>query len=176
MNTPRVRGVLVMDSEGGRIAVKYFGCFPNHADQLAFEERLFKKTQKTSARVDADIIPFEGMTVIYKFTADVFTYWLCDDNENELILLSCQAALEEALSNLLRGQVGKRMVVENLDLLLLCIDEIVDEGLILETDATQIIQRAAMKVQGDGSDVPIAEKTLTQAMQAARQQFFRSIR
>lgn len=49
-------------------------------------------------------------------------------SENELIVLSVLYALEETMSNLLRNMVSKYVVVDNLDLLLLAIDEIVDDG------------------------------------------------
>ena len=40
-----------------------------------------------------------------------------------------------------RGSVDKKTVLENLDLALLAIDEVVDRGLILETDPATVAQR-----------------------------------
>ena len=42
-----------------------------------------------------------------------------------------------------RQSVDKRTIVENYDLLSLAIDEIVDDGVILETDPTIIVQRVS---------------------------------
>ena len=42
-----------------------------------------------------------------------------------------------------RQSVDKRTIVENYDLLALAIDEIVDDGVILETDPTIIVQRVS---------------------------------
>ena len=77
-----------------------------------------------------------------------------------------------------RGQVSKKTLVENLDLLLLSIDEIVDEGLILETDSTVVVSRVCMVGGGadGGKDVPLSEQTFTQALQTARDQLVRSFR
>ena len=43
------------------------------------------------------------------------------------------------------SQIAKRVLVENLDLLLLTIDEIVDDGLIVETDSGLITDRVSMR-------------------------------
>ena len=89
-------------------------------------------------------------------------------DENELLVSSVLSAIEETTSNLLRnqvalnqhlpllccivskyfsrlGQIAKRVLVENLDLLLLTIDEIVDDGLIVETDSGLITDRVSMR-------------------------------
>lgn len=43
----------------------------------------------------------------------------------------------------LRQSVDKRTIVENYDLVALAIDEIVDDGIVLETDPTIIVQRVS---------------------------------
>lgn len=42
-----------------------------------------------------------------------------------------------------RQSVDKRTIIENYDLVSLAVDEIVDDGIILETDPTIIIQRVS---------------------------------
>ena len=42
-----------------------------------------------------------------------------------------------------RQAVDKRTIIENYDLLSLAIDEIIDDGIILETDPTIIVQRVS---------------------------------
>lgn len=71
------------------------------------------------------------------------------------------------------GAVDKKTVLENLDLVLLAIDEIVDRGLILETDASTAAQRASMA--GADGDVPLAEQTLSKVMATAKEQLARSL-
>jgi coatomer subunit zeta len=66
--------------------------------------------------------------VVYKFIGDVFFYVVGSDDENEVVLYSVLQGLTESLTVLLRGAVEKRVVLENLDLALLTVDEIVDEG------------------------------------------------
>jgi hypothetical protein len=42
-----------------------------------------------------------------------------------------------------RASVDKRTIIENYDLVSLAIDEIVDDGIILETDPTIVVQRVS---------------------------------
>ena len=76
-----------------------------------------------------------------------------------------------------RGQVSKKTVVENLDLLLLSIDEIIDDGLVLETDSLVVVSRVCMVGSADNKqDVPLSEQSFSQALQTARDQLVRSFR
>ena len=71
------------------------------------------------------------------------------------------------------GSVEKKTVLENLDLALLAIDEIVDRGLILETDAATVAARASMA--GAEGKLPLAEQTLSKVMASAKEQLARSL-
>lgn len=50
------------------------------------------------------------------------------EGENELMLQGVLNAFYDATSLLLRHQVEKRAILENLDLVVLCLDETVDNG------------------------------------------------
>lgn len=50
---PSIKNVLLLDSEGKRVAVKYYtDDWPTHAAKLAFEKSVFTKTLKTNARTE----------------------------------------------------------------------------------------------------------------------------
>lgn len=52
-NCPSVKNLLLLDSEGKRVAVKYYSDdWPTNQSKLAFEKSLFAKTQKTNARTE----------------------------------------------------------------------------------------------------------------------------
>eukprot|EP01006_Ploeotia_vitrea_P046291 TRINITY_DN67015_c0_g1_i1.p1 TRINITY_DN67015_c0_g1~~TRINITY_DN67015_c0_g1_i1.p1 ORF type:complete len:198 (-),score=120.30 TRINITY_DN67015_c0_g1_i1:79-627(-) len=173
--TPTVKAVLVLDGEGRRIAVKYYdAALGEQKKQAKLESDIFKKTHRANARVDAEVLLFDKYVCLYKFTADVYYYVISGTDANELIVLSVLNCLEESVSNLLRGQVDKRTVVDNLDYLLLAIDEIIDDGLILETDSTLVTNRVTMK--GAEKDVPLSEQSFSQALQSAKDQFVQSFR
>jgi len=67
------------------------------------------------------------------------------------VLVNVLTALHEALTSLLRGPPDKRALLDNFDTLLLAIDEMIDSGMILETEATAVVNRVGMKcAKADG--------------------------
>ncbi|XP_077238488.1 coatomer subunit zeta-1-like isoform X2 [Tasmannia lanceolata] len=171
---PSIKNILLLDSEGKRIAVKYFSDdWPTLSAKLAFEKSVFTKTQKTNARTEAEIVMFDGYIVVYKFIQDLHFFVSGGDDENELILATVLQGFFDAIGLLLRNNVDKRTALENLDLILLCIDEIVDGGIILETDASVITRKVA--AHGVDGAAPLSEQTLTQALAMARDHLARSL-
>lgn len=50
---PMVKNILLLDSEGKRVAVKYYSDdWPTNNAKLAFEKSLFTKTMKSNARTE----------------------------------------------------------------------------------------------------------------------------
>lgn len=129
-----------------------------------------------SLSFSAEVMILDTSVIVYKVINDVILYVVGNTQENELILQSVLQALDETISNLLKNQVSKRTLVENLDLLLLSIDEIIDDGLILETDSNLVVGRVCMVGGSDNKDVPLSEQSFTQALQTARDQLVKSFR
>ncbi|PPD68363.1 hypothetical protein GOBAR_DD34757 [Gossypium barbadense] len=199
---PLVKNILLLDSEGKRIAVKYYSDdWPTNAAKEAFEKAVFAKTQKTNARTDgvnhvdlltkvnadgsvargvgepfnggAEITMFDNYVVVYKFVQDLHFFVTGGENENEIILAAVLQGFYDAVGLLLRGTVDKKEALENLDLILLCLDEIVDGGIILETDANVITGKVASHSMDAGA--PLSEQTITQALATAREHLTRSL-
>ncbi|XP_057433605.1 coatomer subunit zeta-1-like [Lotus japonicus] len=171
---PSVKNILLLDSDGKRVAVKYFSDdWPTNSAQEAFEKLVFTKTQKTNARTEAEITMLENYIVVYKFVQDLHFFVTGGDEENELILATVLQAFFDSVGLLLRGNVDKKEALENLDLILLCIDEIIDGGIILETDPNVIAGKVASNSIDSGA--PLSEQTLTQALATAREHFARSL-
>ena len=78
-----------------------------------------------------DIILYDGHLAVYKHSLDLIFYILGGPQENELMLYSALTAFMDAVHLLLRNQVEKRAVLENLDCVILCLDETIDDGYVL---------------------------------------------
>jgi coatomer subunit zeta len=65
---------------------------------------------------------------VYKHSLDLILYFISGPMENELMLSTALGSFTDALSMLLRNSLEKRGVLENLDLVLLCLDETIDDG------------------------------------------------
>ncbi|CAK0787834.1 hypothetical protein CVIRNUC_011056 [Coccomyxa viridis] len=171
---PLVKNVLLLDSEGKRIAVKYYGNdWPTVNAQATYEKSVFAKTNRTIARSEAEITMFDEVVVVYKFIGDLMFFVTGSQDENELILYQVLQGFYEAVSLLLRNAVEKKTVLENLDLVLLVMDETVDGGVILETDPATIAGRVAMR--GPDDQMSISEQTLSKAFASAKEQIARSL-
>jgi len=105
--------------------------------------------------------------VVYKASLDVIFYVVGPASENELMLGGVLNAFFDATSMLLRQQVEKRALLENLDLVTLALDETVDDGIILETDSTAIASRVS-RPRPDPTELPINEQTLMSAYSSLR--------
>ncbi|GKB02656.1 coatomer subunit zeta-1-like protein, partial [Tanacetum coccineum] len=116
---------------------------------------------------------FENNIVIYKFAQDLHFFVTGGDDENELIISTVLQGFFDAVGLLLRGNVDKKEALENLDLILLCLDEIVDGGIILETDANVIAGKVASHSVDSGA--PLSEQTISQALATAREHLTRSL-
>ncbi|KAH7329017.1 clathrin adaptor complex small chain [Stachybotrys elegans] len=147
-----VQAILILGAEdGARIFAKYFS--PAHSapnagssnpysdlkSQKAFEKGLLDKTAKQTG----DIILYDNRVVLYKLESDVMIYIVGGVDENEILLYNTIIALRDSLHLLFKQSVDKRTIIENYDLVSLAIDEIVDDGIILETDPTIILQRVS---------------------------------
>ncbi|XP_047310340.1 coatomer subunit zeta-1-like [Impatiens glandulifera] len=171
---PKVKNILLLDSEGKRVAVKYFSDeWATNSAKEAFEKTVFTKTQKTNARTEAEIGMFESNIVVYKFVQDLHFFVTGGEEESEIILASVLQGFFDAVGLLLRGNVEKKEALENLDLILLCIDEIVDGGITLETDGDVIVGKVASNTID--SNAPLSEQTISQALATAREHFTRSL-
>lgn len=78
-----------------------------------------------------DIILYDGHLAVYRHSLDLIFYVLGGPQENELMLHSALSTFMEAVNLLLRNQVEKRAVLENLDCVILCLDETIDDGCVV---------------------------------------------
>ena len=111
------------------------------------------------------------------------------------MLHAALVAFSDAVYMLLRNQVEKRGVLENLDLVLLCLDETIDDGcvlfrslldhhrgpwdgpmlmplycsrIIVETDSTTIASRVS-RPKADTTEIVINEQTILSAYQTVKE-------
>nr|XP_051681562.1 coatomer subunit zeta-2 isoform X3 [Oryctolagus cuniculus] len=142
-----IKAVFILDNDGHRLLAKYYDdTFPSVKEQVVFEKNVFNKTSRT----ESEIAFLGGMTIVYKSSVDLFLYVVGSSQENELMLMAVLTCLFESLSHMLRKNVEKRWLLENLDGAFLVLDEIVDGGVILESDPQQVVQKVNFRQADDG--------------------------
>ncbi|GAA5872201.1 hypothetical protein JCM3774_002292 [Rhodotorula dairenensis] len=176
-----VTAVILIDNDSNRILAKYF--HPEHTDpkhpsgtkppfatlkeQRAFEAAIWEKTRKQTG----DILLYDNSLVLYKQAVDLTFYVIGPAGENELMLSSVLGAFYDAVALLLRHQVEKRAILENLDLVVLALDETIDNGIVLETDPIAIASRVS-RPRPDATvnlaDIQLNEQSIMQAFTTVR--------
>ncbi|NXN99540.1 COPZ1 protein, partial [Rhinopomastus cyanomelas] len=168
-----VKAVIILDNDGDRIFAKYYDdTYPSVKEQKTFEKNIFNKTHRT----DSEIALLEGLTVVYKSSIDLYFYVIGSSYENEvaggilggqlggwgpLCLLDGGVPTGPPTGSMTphpRKNVEKRALMDNMEGLFLAMDEIVDGGVILESDPQQVVHRVAVR----GEDVPLTEQTVSQ--------------
>lgn len=113
--------------------------FPTGKEQAAFEKNLFQKTHKANGTktpvsfqtfiVLAEILMLDGLICVYRSNVDLLFYVIGSSQENELALVNVLNCLFDAFSTVLRKNVEKKALFENIDTAFLILDEICDDGL-----------------------------------------------
>jgi hypothetical protein len=163
-----VKAILILDNDGGRLIGKYFDeQFGSMKEQKDFEKTLFQKTHKANG----EIIMLDNLTIVYRSNIDLFFYVVGSTSQNEIMLVSVLNCLYDALNQILRKNIEKRYLLDYLDVVFLSIDEICDNGVLMETDPAQVAQRVSLKE----GDVPLGEQTVLDVVNKAKEQFKWSI-
>jgi hypothetical protein len=164
-----IKAIVLMDSDGNRILGKYYD---DHfaggvKEQRAFEKTLFQKTHKANG----EIIMLDGLTIVYRNSVDLFFYVVGSTSVNELILVTVLNCFYDSCSAILRRNLEKKHLIEYMDSVILVLDEICDSGIIMETDATNVVQRISLRE----ADVPLGEQTVFDVLKLARDQLKSSV-
>ena len=131
---------------------------------------------KTRGAAYADIVMLDEQIAVYKpLGVDATLYVLGSHENNELILVAALDAMSDALEMLLR-QLSKRTLLENFDYVLLVVDETVDKGVLIESDAQLIASRVAMSDKGSAGLTPLHEQSLSQILDTARTEIIRNLK
>ncbi|KZZ97150.1 vesicle coat component [Ascosphaera apis ARSEF 7405] len=143
-------------------------------EQQAFEKGLIEKTNKSAS----EVILYDNRVVVYKAESDVMLYVVGAADENEILLHQVVTSLRDSLNQLLRA-IDKRTILENYDLVSLCVDEIVDDGIILETDALLIASRVSKAPAQDPvnmKSIDLSEQGLLNAWEFGKRRLAEQLR
>jgi len=173
MSLYSIKALVVLESAtGARLVGKYYSSeavFANKKAQDAFESRLHAKSKSQPL---SEILVLDEFTIVFKLAGDCVVFIVGAKDENELLLLTVLNAFRDALDLLLKNQVDKRSMLENLDYVLLTLDELVDGGIVFETDVDEIFKRVSLKQAQD--DTPITEQTISQAVDSVKETLIKS--
>eukprot|EP00418_Pyrodinium_bahamense_P073067 CAMPEP_0179078436 /NCGR_PEP_ID=MMETSP0796-20121207/35126_1 /TAXON_ID=73915 /ORGANISM="Pyrodinium bahamense, Strain pbaha01" /LENGTH=196 /DNA_ID=CAMNT_0020775741 /DNA_START=59 /DNA_END=649 /DNA_ORIENTATION=+ len=183
----QVLAILVLDADGGRLAVKYSSLckkeiWPTTKQQLAFEKRVVSKLPKPSTtRSEIDVAIIDDYTVIYQACNDVFVCAVSTNAENELVVLQLVEGIYSSISNCAQGSsflssgLTKQLVLDSLSDVLFVLDEVTDDGIIMETEEEKICARIKMIDEAEATNAAQAEQMFQKATATASRKLLGSL-
>ncbi|CDU17296.1 coatomer subunit zeta, putative [Plasmodium yoelii] len=199
-------GIIILDEDGNRIAVKYYtnilenkgddknrnSCENNyinnkeHMDniydepynnlktvdnQKQFEYNIINKIKKTSSLLnEIEILSSNQYIILSLLINDIYIFIVGDENNNELILYEIMKSIQDSLNSITNNNIGKKQLIDKLDSVYLLLDEIIDNGIVMETNPNVIVNRLYMN-EDDIQDLT----SLNQAIYSAKDNIIRSL-
>lgn len=181
----QVLALLVTDSDGARIAVKYSSYgkqkWPTVKAQIQFEKKLIGKLPKQTgcSRCETDVAVVDDLTVLHQACNDVVICAVAPSSENELIILQLVEGIVGALNNVVQQNflcsgVTKQLMLDKLSEVFFILDEVTDDGIIMETDEEKIAARVKMTDETEANAAQ-SEQLFQKATQSARQKLLHSL-
>eukprot|EP01064_Diplonema_japonicum_P028823 TRINITY_DN451_c3_g1_i2.p2 TRINITY_DN451_c3_g1~~TRINITY_DN451_c3_g1_i2.p2 ORF type:complete len:197 (+),score=53.40 TRINITY_DN451_c3_g1_i2:65-592(+) len=169
-----IQGVVLLDGENGkRLFAKYYKepFEGNLEKQLAFETKLYGKTHNGGAigapKDGGDITLVDSHTVVFRLDPEVYMYVIGSLSENEIMISSILVCLYDSLWELQGRSFDKRDLLENFDLLVLVVDEMIDDGIILQNSSEEVFQLVRSHAAEGNDAVDKLKKVIKKAQQAA---------
>jgi hypothetical protein len=159
----KVEALIILDGAGERIFTKYYptviessapkagaatsiqaatSSWGTLEKQRQLETNISAKARdpKRAVSTDCDIMLIDGHTVVFEVTPEVTIAVVGGADENEMVLVSVLQCLSESLQQLLKvSTLEKRALLEKYDAIVLVADEMVDDGVILETGSCFVV-------------------------------------
>lgn len=182
----QILAMLVLDADGNRLAVKYSSLARKELwngvkPQLAFEQRVINKLPKSSnTKNEVDVAVIDDHTVLYQACNDVVVCAVSSATENELVVLQLVEGVVSAMSSAASGSflstgMTKQLVLDNLADILFILDEVTDDGIIMETEEEKISARVKMIDEAEVANSQQAEQMFQKATQSAKQKLLGSL-
>ena len=176
-----IKGVLILDSDGQRIYSKYYnstGQLGTSSGQDLFEKQLKSKLSKFVLKnKENEVVLVDSLTVVLKMINNITVYVLGNNDENEIMMATLLDSFVEALEIIYRTEIDRTRIVEELDLLMLAIDEMIEEGHILTFDSASLAERVLMRETHE--NLPVKQNTkeslFGRALSSAKQAISKSI-
>uniref|UniRef100_A0A3B0MW23 Coatomer subunit zeta n=1 Tax=Theileria annulata TaxID=5874 RepID=A0A3B0MW23_THEAN len=172
-NVTQVEAILILGENGEKIAVRYYKLHPS--SKLSFsedEQKIFEKSlvdqleQARTSEIQHDCLLLENHLVVFSIVADVYIVVVGHLTENELILSQLCKNVEKVLEYLTKYvdiyvisfyDIKKDFVYEKLASVFLLLDDVVDGGIIMETEHEVIIKRLKRKENDSSDHVPVKQ-------------------
>jgi len=179
-----MNGVLLLTESGERIAAKYYRDkqLAETKAQFEFEARVHAKLNEMDVRPSSvESIIFEKYIMVFKVYGDgTRLIVFAPLEENELLVFSVLSAIDETLRWFVED-VNAKKLGSRLRFIMLIIDEVLDDGLVVDNEVNSIVQRLVATPEDSSTTVStlntgVRDHTLTGALFSVGEQLMKSLR
>lgn len=150
-----IDGIVILGLDGKRILSQSCN---DTINSKKFDRDLYGKTK--SSKIKNEVLIVGNLLVVHRCVSELHMYVVGNRNENPAILDRVLCCLVEAVSTLISRDVQNQSIHGNLDQIALAIDQIYDQGVLLETDPDLVLERVCLK----GG---VSEQSMSQVLQNA---------
>ena len=144
-----IKFIIILDNSGKIIYSKYYTDKNTAEKQREFERQLcFQVKNLNILPGELDIFSFEDFNIFVKLIGEIAYFIGISENDNECLGYNFCKIVENCLSNILNDNFERVKIFKKLEKIMLLIDEMVDNGIIVNTDQDSIEKLIIHEEQG----------------------------
>ena len=133
-----IKFIIILDNSGKLIYGKYF-IDKDQERQREFEKQLcFQVKNLNISQGELDIFNIDDYNVFVKIIGEIAYFIGVNEDDNECLGYNFCKIFETCLGSITNDNFDRQKIYDNLDKIMLIIDEMVDNGLIINTDPESI--------------------------------------
>ena len=145
-----IKFIIILDNSGKLIYGKYF-IDKDQERQREFEKQLcFQVKNLNISQGELDIFNIDDYNVFVKIIGEIAYFIGVNEDDNECLGYNFCKIFETCLGSITNDNFDRQKIYDNLDKIMLIIDEMVDNGLIINTDP-ESIEKLISHQDGSGS-------------------------
>ena len=144
-----IKFIIILDNSGKIIYSKYYTDKNTPEKQREFEKQLCYQVKNLNILPgELDIFSIEDFNVFVKLIGEIAYFVGINENDNETLGYNFCKIFENCLSNILNDNFERAKIFNKLEKVMLLIDEMVDNGIIVNTDQDSIEKLIIHQEQG----------------------------
>ncbi len=145
-----VKFVIILDNNGKLIYSKYF-TKKEEEKKREFEKQLCLQVKNLNVSLDElDIFNMDDYNILSKIYGEIAIFIGLNEEDNECLGYNFWKIFENCLGTIVNDNYTREKIFENLDKIVILIDEMIDDGLIVNTDSSNL-QKLILYQQESGS-------------------------
>ncbi|ELP90064.1 coatomer subunit zeta-1, putative [Entamoeba invadens IP1] len=161
-----VKALLITDLDGKRLFSKFYDKEILKPKQTDIELHVAKST---TSKGNSELFLLDKYLVIYKIVSDLIISIITDATENELFVNNALSCIVDTFGIVFSSKgFDKKTALEYFDKVAITVDEVIDDGFILDTDPETVANRVNLKGLEGNESINLSDATITDALHFAK--------